>query len=90
VRTDLQLEAQVYALEVISGGFALMEPWLHGELPLSLTEKVESLGHVLRVTLEPDQPPDPAVLAEVAPRCVEIYERFMASYDPLAAPAPDS
>jgi AcrR family transcriptional regulator len=76
VRTDLTPEAQLYALEIITGGFSLMEPWLPAPLQLPPSVKADTLAHMLRAVLEPAAPADPDVLAEVAPRVIVLYERI--------------
>lgn len=76
LRADLTPEAQLYALEVICGGFTLMEPWLPAPLRLPPSVKADALAHLLRSALEPAEPPDPDVLAEVAPRVIELFERM--------------
>lgn len=76
VRTDLDPVAQLYALEIIAGGFTLMDPWLPPILRLPLAVKTETIGHVLRVVLEPADAPDPAALAAAAPQVIEKFERI--------------
>jgi AcrR family transcriptional regulator len=76
VRTDLDPDAQLYALEIICGGYSLMEPWLPAPLQLPPAVKADALAHVIRSTLEPAGPPDPDALAEAAPRVVELFERI--------------
>lgn len=76
VRTDLDELPQLYATEVIGGGFTLLEPWLPPMLNLPLETKVDTVAHVLRVVLEPEQPPSPAVLAKAAPSVIEKFERM--------------
>lgn len=76
VRTDLDPIAQLYAAEIIGGGCSLMEPWLPPILDLPLTVKAETVAHVLRVVLEPEEPPDPTALAAAAPLVIEKFERM--------------
>lgn len=82
VRTDLSPEAQLYALEVIGGGFTLMDPWLPEPIRLPMAVKADTLARMLRQVLEPEGSPDPRVLAEVAPRVIELYRRIARTYDP--------
>lgn len=76
VRTDLDPIAQLYAVEIIGGGFTLLEPWLPPLLRLPLGVRADTMAHVLRVVLEPEGPPDPAALAAAAPVVIEKYERL--------------
>lgn len=76
VRTDLDPVAQLYALEIIAGGFTLMDPWLPPILRLPLAVKTDTIGHVLRVVLEPPDPPDLTALAAAAPQVIEKFERI--------------
>jgi AcrR family transcriptional regulator len=76
VRTDLDPVQQLYAVEIISGGFTLLEPWLPPLLRLPLPVKADTLSYVLRAALEPPGPPDPAALAAAAPLVIEQFERY--------------
>lgn len=76
VRTDLDPVHQLYALEIVSGGFTMLEPWLPPLLRLPLPEKADTLSYVLRVVLEPEGPPDPTALAAAAPLVIDQFERF--------------
>lgn len=76
VRTDLDPVRQLYALEIISGGFTLLEPWLPPALRLPLPVKADTLAYVLRAVLEPARPPDPAALAAAAPLVIDHLERL--------------
>jgi AcrR family transcriptional regulator len=88
VRTDLDQVQQLYAMEIVSGGFTLLEPWLPPLLKLPLPVKADTLSYVLRVVLEPELPPDPAALAAAAPLVSEQFERFyQQSVDTIHGPA---
>jgi AcrR family transcriptional regulator len=76
VRTDLDPVHQLYALEIVSGGFTMLEPWLPPLLRLPLRVKADTLSYILRVVLEPADPPDPAALAAAAPLVIDQFERF--------------
>jgi hypothetical protein len=76
VRTDLDPIDQLYALEIVVGGFTLLEPWLPPLLRLPLPAKADTLSYVLRVVLEPAEPPDPAALTAAAPLVIDQFERF--------------
>ena len=76
VRTDLDPIQQLYAMEIIGGGFTLLDPWLPPLLRQPLQVKADTLAYLLRVVLEPAPPPDPAALAAAAPLVIEQFERF--------------
>ncbi len=80
LRTDLDPDAQLYALEMIAGGFSLMEPWLPTVLDLPLETKAGTLAYALRTVLEPAGPPDPVALATAAAPVVEKFEQMHEMY----------
>lgn len=85
VRTDLDPIAQLYAIEVIAGGFSLLEPWLPPALDLPMELKADTVATMLRLVLEPAGPPDPAALAAAAPSVIEQFERMYRLYADFVA-----
>jgi AcrR family transcriptional regulator len=76
VRTDIDPVQQLYAVEIATAGFTLLEPWLPPMLQRPLPVKADTLAYVLRAVLGPDEPPDPSALAAAAPLVIEQFERF--------------
>jgi AcrR family transcriptional regulator len=80
LRTDIGLDTQLYAMQVVSSGACLLEPWLPTSLGLGLDAKADTLRHLLRAALEPADPPDPAALRAVAPHVITLFERLCTRY----------
>lgn len=77
VRTDMDTTAQLYVIEVVGGGFALIEPWLPpAVLDLPMADKTATVAHLLRAALEPEGEPDGAALAAAAPLVIDKFERM--------------
>jgi hypothetical protein len=80
VRVDLPVDQQLYALQVISSGAALIQPYLPQSVEMSLRDKENTLAHTVRAALEPARPPDDAALDAVVPRVIALLTNIADRY----------
>lgn len=74
LRSDLDRETQVYALQAAGAGFYFMEPFLPPQAQLPLEGKAAALAEIIRLAFEPPGEPDPKALHAVAPRVIELFD----------------
>jgi AcrR family transcriptional regulator len=70
IRSDMSLDAQLYALTVIVSGFFSSDPPLITEEQLTDAERAESLTLTVRNAFEPETLPSSAAIQEVAPQVI--------------------
>lgn len=80
LRTDLDLDAQMYAINAAGFGFYVIDPLLPPEARRSVDERAEMTATLVRRTFEPSEPPDPEVLRALAPEVIAWLERLRANY----------
>jgi AcrR family transcriptional regulator len=80
LRADLPPDAQFYAINATVFGFYLLDPLLPPEERRPLEERAELIATTLRDAFEPRDPPDPAVLRELAPEVIGRLEKLRADY----------
>lgn len=85
LRTGIDRETQVYALNAAGAGFFFTEQFLPPEGQLPLERKAAAFAEVIRLAFEPAGDPDAAALRDVAPRAVEIFELMDAQCRPDAS-----
>jgi AcrR family transcriptional regulator len=76
MRTDLDLEAQQYAMTAVQSGFYLVDPLTLGLSDLDLTAKAETLSRIIRHAVELPGTPDADVLRALAPKAIAIFEQL--------------
>jgi AcrR family transcriptional regulator len=82
LRTDIDRETQVYALQAAGAGFYFMEPFLPLQVQLPLDRKATALAEIIRLAFEPPGDPDAEVLRAIAPRAIELYDLMRAGGQP--------
>lgn len=58
MRSDVALDVQAYSFSAIWAGFSLVDPLLAADDRVAVDIQVKALAHVIRLTFEPDTPPD--------------------------------
>jgi AcrR family transcriptional regulator len=74
LRTDLDLDTQLYVVDAVQTGFYLHQPALG-----SPEETAAALRHTVHAAVEPAAAPDQDALAAVAPAVLARYEQFRAT-----------
>jgi AcrR family transcriptional regulator len=74
MRADLDVTTQMYVVGAVQTGFYLQQP-----VPGTPEEAAAALHHTVRAAVEPPTPPDPDVLAAVAPAVLARYAQFRAT-----------
>ena len=80
LRTDLDVDAQVYALNAVTTGFYLVEPLMFGQPEPDLDVRARAIAQTVRNAFESPGPPDRDVLATLAPKAVALYEQLREAY----------
>lgn len=82
LRTDLDLPAQIYALNATITGFGLIESVVPANPPTTarpaLEAKADTMAAILRHAFGPPGRPDPEAVADVAPKVLAIYTNVRA------------
>jgi AcrR family transcriptional regulator len=79
MRTDMDLEAQRYAVNAVTTGFYLVEPLAFGLPEPTLAAKAEAIAQTIRNAFEPSRRPDPEVLRMLAPKAIAMFEQVRES-----------
>lgn len=74
VRTDLDLETQDHILNATQTGFYLSGSLGGPSRPPEVTAR--ALAHTVRAALQPPDDPDPGLLATLAPKVIDMHERY--------------
>jgi hypothetical protein len=80
LRTNLDVDTQVYALNAVATGFYLVEPLMSGQPEPDLEVRAGAIAPTARNAFEPPEPPDPAVLRSLAPKAIALYEQLREAY----------
>ena len=80
LRTDLDADAQVYALNAVTTGFYLVEPLMPGQPEPDLDVRARAIAQTVRNAFESPGPPDRAVLRTLAPKAIALYEQLREAY----------
>jgi len=80
LRTDLDVDTQVYALNAVTTGFYLVEPLMSGQPELDLEVQARAIAQTVRHAFESPEPPDRAVLRTLAPKTIALYEQLREAY----------
>lgn len=80
MRTDMDAQAQRYAVNAVTTGCYLVEPLISGLAEPALEAKADAISQTVRNAFEPSTPPDPDVLRMVAPKVVAMYQQLREVY----------
>lgn len=80
LRTDVDLDGQLYAINAAVFGFYLIDPLLPAEERRPIGERAEMVATMVRRAFEPPEPPDPDVLRALAPEIIGRFEQLRARY----------
>lgn len=81
LRTDMDLAAQMYALQATITGFLLIEPLLAGDGTLVIEQKATVVAQTIESAFEPAILPPPQVLQAVARQVIAWMEQVCADYE---------
>ncbi|WP_437581563.1 TetR/AcrR family transcriptional regulator [Sorangium sp. So ce887] len=80
LRADVDLGAQLYAINAAVLGFYLLDPLLPAEERQPIEERAEMVAAMVRRAFEPPDPPDLDVLRALAPGIIDRFEQLRAHY----------
>ncbi|XXX82476.1 TetR/AcrR family transcriptional regulator [Sorangium sp. So ce134] len=81
LRADVDLDAQLYAINAAVFGFYLIDPLLPAEERRPLAERAAMVAEVVRGAFEPPDPPDPGVLRALVPEIIHGFEQLRVHYE---------
>jgi AcrR family transcriptional regulator len=80
MRTDLDADAQVYALNAVTTGFYLVQPLMSGLPEPDLEARARAIAQTVRNAFEPPGSADREVLRTLAPKAIALYEQLREAY----------
>jgi AcrR family transcriptional regulator len=80
MRTDLDADAQFYALNAVNTGFYLVEPLMVGRPEPDVEARAQTIAHTVRLAFEPPGPPDREVLRTLLPKAIALFEQLRDAY----------
>ncbi|WP_437564229.1 TetR/AcrR family transcriptional regulator [Sorangium sp. So ce542] len=80
LRTDVDLDAQIYAINAAVLGFYMIDPLLPAEERRSIEERADMVATMVRRAFEPPEPPEPDVMRALAPAIIDRFEQLRAHY----------
>ncbi|MBO0789654.1 MAG: hypothetical protein J2P36_01720, partial [Ktedonobacteraceae bacterium] len=78
LRTDADIQTQIAMMAAIFSGFFVVNQILSPDYQFSPEEMVKRLAETLHRTFEPEGPPDPEALEEVARTFDQLLDQFAA------------
>ncbi|WP_438002233.1 TetR/AcrR family transcriptional regulator [Sorangium sp. So ce185] len=84
LRTDVDLDAQIYAINAAVFGFYLIDPLLPAEERRSIEDRADMIASMVRRAFEPPEPPEPGVVRALAPAIIDRFEQLRADYAQFA------
>ncbi|GHO83931.1 TetR/AcrR family transcriptional regulator [Dictyobacter formicarum] len=78
---DINQPEHLYALEMLTTSFTMIDPYIVSGQQLSLEQKAEVLTRIIRQTFEPSTPPSPTALQEVAPAAIQLFEQLCLDFE---------
>ncbi|WP_437339375.1 TetR/AcrR family transcriptional regulator [Sorangium sp. So ce394] len=84
LRTDVDLDAQIYAINAAVFGFYLIDPLLPAEERRSIEDRADMVATMVRRAFEPPEPPEPGVVRALAPAIIDRFEQLRADYAQFA------
>ncbi|GCE09775.1 TetR/AcrR family transcriptional regulator [Dictyobacter aurantiacus] len=78
---DSNQPEHLYALEMLTTSFTMLDPYIVSGQQLSIEQKAGVLARIIRQTFEPPTPPALAVVQEIAPAIIQLFEQLCLDFE---------
>lgn len=78
---DSNQPEHLYALEMLTTSFAMIDPYIISGQQLSIEQKAEVFARIIHQTFEPSTPPDLTILQKIAPAVIQLFEQLCLDFE---------